>query len=150
MRATIDGVEIEGSPEEIAAVLTALRGSGSYKSDSAKAAVESDPDRGNPITEEFAYRAIRRLPLSKLQKGLLVSLKNAHPKWMLASELQGALDISPISLGGVFGGLGRRVSATKGHENGYNLWDWKWSDDEGEWAYRLPSAVIAALVKSGV
>jgi predicted transcriptional regulator with HTH domain len=150
MRATIDGVEIEGSPEEIAAVLTALRDPASVKSDSAKAAVESDPEDGNPITEDFAYRAIRRLPLSRLQRGLLLSLKKAHPKWVLASELQTALDTGPTSLGGVFGGLGRRVSATKGHQRGYNLWDWKWDDDEGQWAYRLPATVVTALNRAGV
>lgn len=150
MRATIEGVEIEGSPEEIAAVLTALRVPQARTSDSAKAAVESDPESGNAITEEFAYRAIRRLPLSSLQRSLLLSLKKANPKWMLASELRDALDTSPTSLGGVFGGLGRRTSATKGHERGYNLWDWKWDDDEGEWAYRLPRAVMSALDRAGV
>lgn len=150
MRATVDGIEIEGTPEEIASVLATLRQPAIRKSDSAKAAVENEPESGNRIPEDFAYRAIRRLPLSKAQKSLLKTLKEASPKWTLSSELQKALNAGPTSVGGVFGGLGRRVSATKGHEIGYNLWDWKWDDDEGEWTYRLPTTVIAALTRAGV
>jgi len=150
MRATIDGVEIEGSPEEIAAILTALRETASKRSDSAKVAVDGDVATGNAITEEFAYRAIRRLPLSSAQKNLLLTLKKAYPEWTLSSQLQRVLNAGPTSVGGVFGGLGRRVSATKGHKSGYNLWDWKWDDDEGEWTYRLPPNVISALDRAEV
>ena len=150
MRATIDGVEIEGTPAEVAAFLAAIRAD--FKQSPKKVEVDTtaESDNQTEITENFAYRALRRLPLSVAQKLLLRTLKAAHPKWTLSSQLQTALNCSPTSLGGVFGGLGRRVSATKGYASSFNLWDWMWDDDEGEWAYKLPDAVMIALDRAGV
>ncbi|MEZ5742846.1 MAG: hypothetical protein R3D89_03685 [Sphingomonadaceae bacterium] len=151
MRATVDGIEIEGTPEEIAEFVATIR--------SQRTPPVSVEDRNSEIsnntssleatdggiTEKFAYRTLRRLPLSAFQKELLKTLRDAHPGWVLSSNLQTALDCSPTQLGGVFGGLGRRVTATKGYETGFDLWEWKWDDDEGEYAYRLPSNTISAL-----
>ena len=149
MRATIEGIEIEGTPEEIAQFLATIRGvkPRPFTSSDDETIVEVDEDR---ITEQFAYRTLRRIPLSTAQNKLLRALKTAHPKWLRSSELQKALDWSPTQLGGVFGGLGRRVSATKGHKAGFNLWEWTWDVDEGEYAYRLPEAVLAALARAGL
>lgn len=155
MRASVDGVEIEGTPEEIAQFLEAIRparGLRSKPTERVSDACQDEMEPGNQegITDKFAYRALRRLPLSVAQKTLLTTLRNASPNWVLSSDLQSALDCSPTSLGGVFGGLGRRTSATKGHQIGYNLWDWKWDEDEGEWSYRLPDAVLSALTRVGI
>jgi len=147
VRATVDGIEIEGTPEEIATFLAALKPHTPNPTQPLGLPNSDEPTeaRQEGITEQFAYRALRRLPLSPAQKSLLQALKKAHPDWVRSSELQAVLNCSPTSLGGVFGGLGRRISATKGHIVGFNLWDWKWDDDEGEWAYRLPDAVFSAL-----
>jgi hypothetical protein len=149
MRATIDGMEVEGTPEEIAQLLAAIKPVATSSVKSSHAAVD-DLELLDGIPESFAYRAIKRLPLSKAQQSLLHTLKKAHPNWVLSSQLQSELDCSPTSLGGVFGGLGRRVSATKDHKDGYRLWNWQWDEDEGEWAYRLPATVVSALTRAGI
>jgi predicted transcriptional regulator with HTH domain len=153
MRAVVDGIEIEGTPQEVAAFISAIRDQKPTRADSAllkdienKSEYE-DEDR---ITERFAYRTIKRIPISESQKKLLQSLKNAHPKWMRSSELQAALDWTPNQLGGVFGGLGRRLSATEGYIADYLLWDTKWDIDEGEYSYRLPDNVVTALTRAGL
>ena len=153
MRATIDGIEIEGTPEEVAAVISAIRGlppmaTNPQMPKSPQTPIQSDDDEG--ITERFAYRTIKRIPISDAQKKLLQALKNAHPKWMRSSEVQGALGWTPNQLGGVLGGLGRRLSATEGYIGDYHLWDWKWDIDEGEYSYRLPENVVAALTRAGI
>jgi hypothetical protein len=151
MRATFEGMEVEGTPEEIAKFYAAMRPArhdlSSTSNINEKLSVEK-PEGGIP--EAFAYRALRRLPLSAAQKSLLKVLRDAHPNWVLSSELQAEMKCSPTSLGGVFGGLGRRISATKDYQVGYNLWDWKWDEDEGEWTYRLPEAVILALARADI
>ncbi len=151
MRATVNGIEVEGTPEEIARLYAAMKPDfpETLASDETESP-ESEESEGDGITDKFAYRALRRLPLSEAQKSLLKALKSAHPGWLLSSDLQIALNCSPTSLGGVLGGLGRRISATKGHRADYNLWDWKWDDDEGQYAYRLPEAVLSALERAGL
>lgn len=151
MRATVNGIEVEGTPEEIARLYAAMKPNlpTTLVSESSKSP-EFGASEDEGAHEKFAYRALRRLPLSEAQKSLLKALKNAHPGWLLSSDLQGELNCSPTSLGGVLGGLGRRVSATKGHKAEYNLWDWKWDEDEGQYAYRLPEAALSALERAGV
>jgi hypothetical protein len=151
MRATVNGIEVEGTPEEIARLYAAMTANSNETAASEERETpESNASDGDGLTEKFAYRALRRLPLSDAQKSLLTALKKASPGWLLSSELQIALNCSPTSLGGVLGGLGRRVSATKGHKAEYNLWDWKWDEDEGQYAYRLPDEVLSALERAGL
>ncbi|MET1111548.1 MAG: hypothetical protein ABWX67_08505 [Allosphingosinicella sp.] len=150
MRATIEGVEIEGTPEEIAALLRSIRGHSRPPATAAAPAMvvapeETEADDEQGITTQFAYRTLRRIPLSTSQRALFRLLKRAHPEWTLASEIQRQMSWSGTQLGGVLGGLGRRLTATKGHKPSFVLWEWKWDDDEGEYSYRLPEAVIAAL-----
>jgi predicted transcriptional regulator with HTH domain len=150
VRAVINGIEVEGSPEEIARFVAAVGNPtfSKHVADDEAREVEASEEFG--ITENFAYRALKRLPLSNAQKSLLGILKKAHPEWVSSSELQRLLKCPPTSLGGVFGGLGRRVSTTKGYQQGFSLWKCDWDEDEGEWAYRLPDASIAALIRAGL
>ncbi len=154
VRAIISGIEIEGTPEEVARFADLLSRREVKASQVAatlgEESVADEASENNGVTETFAYRTLRRLPLSAAQKKLLQALKTAHPSWTLSSQLQKVLSCSPTSLGGVLGGLGRRVSATNGYETGFNLWDWKWDDDEGEWTYRLPQNVMKALDRAGL
>ena len=151
MRAVIKGVEVEGSAEELAKFYLAISISDPRDVRAVEASTnqpeDCDEDGADTegISEKFAYRAIRRLPLSTAQRALLRILAEASPAWTLSSQLQSSLACSPTSLGGVLGGLGRRISTTKGYESAYCLWEQRWDDDEGEWAYRLPIAVINAL-----
>ncbi|MBL43318.1 MAG: hypothetical protein CMN71_00970 [Sphingomonadaceae bacterium] len=144
MRATVNGIEVEGTPSEIAELLDAMgKSSGG---DPAQPQSDTQPDGDEvEITEQFAYRTLKRIPLSSFQKSLLKSLRRAHPEWLLASEISRQHGWTGTQLGGVLGGLGRRLTATKGYQYGYELWNWKWDEDEGEYAYRLPEAVIAAF-----
>jgi hypothetical protein len=146
MKATVEGVEIEGTPSEIAEFIAIAK---SQDIGVSAIAPEAGPEQAdlddNPISQRFAYRALRRLPLSDAQKGLLRALRNRLPNWMLSSELKAELNCSATQLGGILGGLGRRVSATNGFKSGLSLWECKWDEDEGQWAYRLPANVTAAL-----
>jgi hypothetical protein len=149
MRATIEGIEIEGTPSEIADLLASIRLSNNAReTGSPKATTTDQIDDDEPegvITAKFAYRTLRRIPLSPAQKALFLELKKAHPNWILASEIQEKMSWTGTQLGGVLGGLGRRLTATKGYKSGFVLWNWKWDDDEGEYAYQLPDPVLAAL-----
>jgi hypothetical protein len=147
MRAFIQGIEIEGTPQEIAALLKSIRPDGYRKiadPEFSQAPAVSDGDEEG-ITTEFAYRTLRRIPLSAYQKELLLALKGAYPDWILASTIQQKMSWSGTQLGGVLGGLGRRLTATKGYKPGFELWNWKLDEDEGEYSYRLPDAVLRAL-----
>jgi predicted transcriptional regulator with HTH domain len=153
VRAIVDGIEIEGTPDEIAAFVSAIRDQKPIAADTEalkniENKLETDDDGG--ITERFAYRTIKRIPISESQKSLLQALRSTHPKWIRSSELQKALGWNPNQLGGVLGGLGRRLSATEGYIGDYHLWDWKWDIDEGEFSYRLPDNVVAALTRAGL
>ncbi|MBV9932153.1 MAG: hypothetical protein JO013_14585 [Alphaproteobacteria bacterium] len=155
MRATIEGVEIEGTPEEIAILLRSIRGDSRGPETVAAPAIsaapeEAEADDEHGITSKFAYRTLRRIPLSASQRALFSVLKQAYPDWTLASEIQRQLSWTGTQLGGVLGGLGRRLTATKGYKSGFVLWEWQWDDDEGEYSYRLPQAVIAALDRMGL
>ena len=146
MRAKIHGVEVEGTPEEIAAFAALFQQTAIVDS----ASVSDVPPRAadvqeDEITEAFAYRVLNRRPLSTAQKCVLTGLERRHPNWTLASELQKENGWDGTQLGGVLGGLGRRLTATKDYKRGYHLWEWKWDEDEGEWAYRLPNVVVSAL-----
>src|ERR1044072_4888662 len=103
MRATIEGVEIEGSPEEIASLLRSIRDHSRPPEAAAPAIsaapeeIDADDDQG--ITTQFAYRTLRRIPLSTSQRALFGVLKRAYPKWTLASEIQRQMSWSGTQLG---------------------------------------------------
>ena len=149
MRATIQGLEVEGTPEEIAAFAALFRKVETDSSESSSSGKLADAAHSEEeITEAFAYRVFNRRPLSKAQKIVLAGLERRHPRWTLASELQKENGWNGTQLGGVLGGLGRRLTATKGYKKGYHLWEWQWDEDEGEWAYRLPDVVLSALQRT--
>jgi hypothetical protein len=154
MRAVVKGIEIEGTPAEIAALINSLE-EAFPQSDHVQPRSQSNQraggdDEESTITADLAYRILRRIPLSDMQKSFLLIVKAAYPDWVRASQVQSELSWTGTQLGGVLGGLGRRLSATKGVGHGDALWVWKWDDDEGEYAYRLPSASVEALDRMGL
>lgn len=146
MRAIVDGIEIEGTPAEVAEFVRSMKidpDISGVRTENAHSSIHETED--SAITENFAYRVLKRRALSSNQRQLLTVLKKANDEWILASEITRHFGWDGTQLGGVLGGLGRRITATKGYKDGYALWDWRWDDDEGTWAYRLPKAVLAAL-----
>jgi hypothetical protein len=146
MRVTIDGFEVEGTPEEIAALIRA-QGRAHSASAETKSALEEQltGDDERFASEKIAYRALRRRPLSVAQRSLFRSLSSAYPNWVSASQLQASTGYNPNQLGGLLGAIGRRLSQTEGHALGSSMIEWVWNADEGEYAYRLPPTVYAAV-----
>ncbi|WP_326913427.1 hypothetical protein [Sphingopyxis chilensis] len=146
MRITINGFEVEGTPDEIAALIRAQGQAPTAEASPKSLLIESnDDDDERFASEKIAYRALRRRPLSVAQRSLFRSLLDAYPEWVSASDLQTATSYNPNQLGGLLGAIGRRLSQTEGHALGSSLIEWVWNADEGEYAYRLPPSVCAAV-----
>jgi hypothetical protein len=149
MRATVDGVELEGTPEEIAAFLNA-RGAGPHQPIIASPPAlgpSSNDDDERFASEKIAFRTLKRRPLSSSQRELFKTLSKAYPNWVSASALQDALGHTANQLGGTLGGIGRRLSTTDGYVVGSSMIEWMWDADEGQWAYRLPDSVQKAVLR---
>lgn len=145
MRATIEGIEVEGTPAEVAAFARDLR------SGSKPIQVPSDPHQDTKfVSEDFAFRVLRRRPLSNETSKMLQMLVKATPKWTAAKGLEKALDYSRSQLGGLFGAFGKRVNATDGYIKGAAFFDWEWNYEENCWQYRLPPASLAACRRAGL
>ena len=85
MRAKIGDLEVDGTPDEIANLVKALeRGPLS----SLRALVGRDvrtPRKAKPepfVSEEIAFRVLKRRPLSKEQSAMLSILRKAGDEWM--------------------------------------------------------------------
>lgn len=144
MKARIGDVEIEGTAAEIAALIREFQGTAGLKS----ATDRPSPDKF--VSEEVAFRAVRRRPLSAEQEIVMRTLKANHPKWTTAVELQKATGYAPSQLSGLLGALGKRVYATPGYVEGTWFLDQEWSYEEGVTQYRLPEPVLAAVTRAGL
>ena len=150
MRATVEGVEIEGTPEEIAAFLRAQRQTQLFRKLVGLGDTPDDEDSSDNerfASERIAYRALRRRPLSSNQQKLFKHLSASHPSWETATSLQQALGLTPNQLGGLLGGIGRRLSTTDGYVKDSSMFEWMWHADHGEYAYRLPPSVQKAVLR---
>lgn len=146
MRVTINGFEVEGTPDEVAALIRAHSQVSEeplhHKSDT-NTELATEDERF--ASEKIAYRALRRRPLSVAQRALFRALLDAYPNWVSASALQAATNYNPNQLGGLLGAIGRRLSQTEGHALGSSIIEWAWDADENEYVYRLPAQVCAAV-----
>ncbi len=140
MRVTINGFEVEGTPEEVAALIRAHGTVASAKepAEREKAAVVGDDERF--ASEKVAFRALRRRPLSSAQRILFRTLLDAYPEWVSASKLQATTGYGPNQLGGLLGAIGRRLSQTDGYVRNTSMLEWLWDADENEYSYRLPAS----------
>lgn len=152
MRANVDGMELDGTPEEIAAFVKA-RGiaphtqlQASPRVSSASPSDDADDDE-RFASEKIAFRALKRRPLSSAQRSVFRTLSQAYPNWVSASTMQQALGLTANQVGGTLGGIGRRLSTTEGYVVGSSLIEWMWNADDGEWQYRLPESVQKAVVR---
>lgn len=146
MRVTIGGFEVEGTPEEVAALIRAHGSAlpeGESRQNDQLAGPMIEDDRF--ASEKIAYRALRRRPLSSAQRTLFRTLLDAYPGWVSSSRLQAATSYNPNQLGGLLGAIGRRLSQTEGYVRDSALIEWMWDADENEYSYRLPASVQGAV-----
>jgi hypothetical protein len=147
---------IEGSPEEVLAVAKGLEG-GSHPSTPALETVAAEPisdaastakgDGGKKVfvSTNVARKVITRLPLSREQKIVLMTLAQNHPKGVNARALQKATGYSPQQFAGLMGAFGRRLVNTKGYVADTWFFDDAWNDATNAWDYMLPQTVIEAM-----
>ncbi len=146
MRATISGITVEGTPEEIAALIRAHSSSDAEQAMTEESVFSKEIDDDERFaSEKIAYRALRRRPLSSAQRIVFRTLMNAYPDWVSAADLQSATGYNGNQLGGLFGGIGRRLSSTEGHALGSAMFEWMWHPDEHQYVYRLPPSVYHAV-----
>lgn len=146
MRAIVDGFEIEGTPDEIAAFMRVHRTYPINSLDkSQNIELENEFEDHRFASEKIAFKAFQRRPMSAAQRVLFRTLLAEYPEWVSASDLQKATDYGPNQLGGLLGGIGRRLSTTPGYVLGSSLIEWMWDADSSGYMYRLPPSVASAL-----
>ena len=147
MKAKIGNIEVEGTPDEIATLLSRMP--------LAAYPVTQDPAQtprsGRTfVSEEVAFRALKRRPLSDQQGAVLTKLKASYPDWTSAKDLQKVTDYTRNQLAGLFGAFGKRVAATDGYVSDSWFFDTEWSYDKGCYQYRFPPAVYSAVQRAGI
>lgn len=147
MKAKIGNVEVEGTPDEIAELLRRMP----------LASFPVAPARDQPssagrhyVSEEVAFRVLKRRPLSGEQKTVLSSLKANYPAWTLAKDLQKATGYNRNQLAGLFGAFGKRVASTDGYVEHTWFFDAEWNYDADCYQYRLPPGVKTAVERAGL
>src|SRR5687768_15219542 len=107
MKARFGSVEVEGTPEEIAELMRFL------PSQNATAANQEQPTASGRqfVSEEVAFRTLKRRALLDKQRAVLAKLKADYPSWTLAKDLQKVTKYNRNQLAGLFGAFGKRVSA---------------------------------------
>ena len=138
---------VEGTPEEILAAMPHLKGS----IVSAPPVADERPDpmasgQGHSyVSSRLARRVLSRRRLKPQQITVLKELYSAHPKLVLAKELQAKTSYTPAQFAGLMGAIGRRVSHTEGYMAGDTFFVQEWNDKDGCWAYGLPDGVREAM-----
>ena len=154
MKAKIGQVEIEGTAAEIAELLKVLERpqidlNGPFQS--SRLLMSDEPDSSEAfISEDVAFRMIKRRPLSKEQSLTLTTLLHADQQWVTAKVLQAKLSYSSSQLGGMLGAFGKRLASTEGYIKGQWLFDQEWNYHEGCNHYRLPDSVMRAVKRAGL
>lgn len=142
MRAIVQGIEVEGTPEEIAQLKALLEAT----EKSPKTSSTSGAKRFVPA--ELMFRMIKRRSISNPQRNLLIALRDNHPNWTSAKELQKATGYNANQLAGLLGAFGKRVAATDGFEEGMTLFDYDWSYDEDCYLYRLDEDTLQGVLRA--
>ena len=142
MKATINGIEVEGSLDEIASLVRQFG--------SASATGEAPPGSKSPMEEDFAFRVLKRRPLSREQTAVLSLLRQNHPDWTTAFDLQKETKYKANQLAGLLGAFGKRVAATEGHQKGQYFFEVVWDYDLDCYKYRLVDAARSAVIRAGL
>jgi predicted transcriptional regulator with HTH domain len=149
MKATIGGMQVEGSPAEIAELHRAMQGKGTISAKIVDAS-ELKANVNGSITEAFATRVLNRKPLSDAQREILSELASKHPTRVFFEELQRATGYSKAQLSGALGAFGRRVAATPGFADGMVFLTWDWDENAGSYNYFLTEPAFAAIKRVGL
>ena len=147
MKARIGSVEVEGTPQEISQLLWSM---GVHDLRSAEPPTTEVKQREEAVSEDVAFRTLKRRPLSDHQRALFKTLRENHPDWTSAVDLQKATKYNPNQLAGLLGALGKRVSSTDGYVPGSLLLDYRWDYDDDCYYYRLPESVKRAVERAGI
>lgn len=142
MKAKIGSVEVEGTPEEIASLMQLVS--------SESAVAKHDQPGRNYVSEDVAFRALKRRPLLPTQGAVLAKLKANYPSWTLAKDLQKVTNYNRNQLAGLFGAFGKRVAATEGYVSNTWFFDVEWNYDADCYQYRLPPSVLSAVKRAGI
>jgi hypothetical protein len=141
MKATFGSVEVEGTPDEIATLIRSLSGHFSAANDR-----KIDPVPGGDfVSEKVAFATIRRRQLSDETSKILKFLLAKYPDWASFGELKDASNYSSSQLAGLLGAFGKRLYATPGYENGTAFFEQEIDYETGEYRYRIPESVAAAV-----
>jgi hypothetical protein len=152
MKITTTTTTLEGRPDELAAYQTQIAGPGTpppaasvepQDAPIAKEHREEAEESVKFVKLDLARRVLSRRPLSREQKIVLVSLYRAHPDKLTTLELQRATGYAARQMAGLMGAFGRRLTHTRGYEEGDRFFDWVWNDDG--WHYGLPDSVREAM-----
>lgn len=149
MRARIGTVEVEGTADEIAALIRSL----GNETPSPTASVAQGTGRVSLrkyVAEDVALRVLNRRPLSQEQRVLLTTIKQNLPGWTTANELQKIIGYSSAQLAGLLGAFGKRVTGTEGYRQGTWFFDQEWNHDRACNQYRLPDSVVSAMTRLGL
>jgi hypothetical protein len=149
MKANVGGIQVEGTPAEIAELHRALQDSPKSGISPAEILI-SESSQKTPITEAFAMRVLQRKPLSEAQQKMLSKLASKHPKWTSFEELQKATGYTPAQLSGALGALSRRVALTPGYVEGMMFLCWDWDESASSYNYFLSDASVAAAKRAGL
>jgi hypothetical protein len=146
MKAKIGAVEVEGTPQEISQLLWSMGVHDVSKLTAKSTAAEEK----RFVSQDVAFRMLKRRPLSDSQRALFSMLRANHPNWTSAKALQKTTKYNPNQLAGLLGALGKRVSSTDGYVGGSVLLDYRWDYDDDCYQYRLPDDVKAAVERAGL
>jgi hypothetical protein len=154
MKAKLGEIEFEGTPAEIADMVRNLEldwtGNLLNKRDFLQPVPRVEPDSDSDAeftSEEVAFKAIKRRPLSPNQAILLAYLLKKKDAWATAIELQQVLKYSSSQLSGLFGAFGKRVSGTDGYIDGTSFFELEWDYEIDCYKYRLPSGPLRAVTR---
>lgn len=148
MKARFGTIEVEGEPAEIAALIRSLQPD---LGEPAAGGSVADNGAGKTfVSEEVAFRVLKRRPLSREQTLILALLKNNHPAWTSAFELQKAAKYNGSQLAGLLGAFGKRIASTEGYKPGTWFFDQEWDYEQDCNRYRLPQSALAAVQRAGI
>jgi hypothetical protein len=147
MKARYGSLEVDGTPEEIGALIRSL----GLDVTSTSTPPVKKPENGREfVSVDVAFRALKRRPLSHEQSLILKLLRDHHPSWTSAKVLQEAAGYSRSQFAGLLGAFGKRVAATEGYKTGTWFFDQQWDYDLDCNVYRLPDDVLTAVQRAGL
>jgi hypothetical protein len=144
MRAQFGKIVVEGTTKEIADLIRELNDE--QVSDFAAAA----DDDSRWVSEDLAFRVLKRRALSPEQRAVLGKMKANHPAWTTFNELLEATGYSTSQLSGLLGAFGKRVYSTEGYEDDTYFFDQEWDYENDANRYRLPDSAYRAVIRAGI